>query len=99
MVMQVVVPSRRIDPIMKVLAHWRDKVLRYSRGLAATRASAEAGHAGFRPAFVKEDEPIGIKAVLAPSPLPPGFDNIVPVLLALARSVLFLYVSPMSTAM
>ncbi len=84
MVMQVVVPSRRIDPIMVVLAH-RPQGRGSTR--AATRASAEAG------GVVEEDEPIGIKAVGPPQP---GFDNIVPVLLASSER-LFLYVSPMST--
>ena len=62
--------------------------------LAATGTAAEAGHVRFRAALVEEDESVGIKADLAPPPSSPGFDDVVPVLLASSER-LFLYVSPM----
>lgn len=65
--------------------------------LAATGTAAEAGHVRFRATLVEEDEPVGIKADLPPPPSSPGFDDVVPVLLASSER-LFLYVRPMPTS-
>lgn len=61
--------------------------------LASRGAAAQAGHVGFRPRFVKEDEPRGIEAALLPTPRPTRFGDVAPILLAGAQR-LFLYVRP-----
>ena len=50
--------------------------------LASWGAAAQAGQVGFRPRFVKEDEPRGIEAALPPAPRPARFGDVAPILFA-----------------
>jgi hypothetical protein len=60
--------------------------------LTARSAATQAGHVGFRPRFIKEDELRRVEAGLFPPPRPAGLPDVRPVLFA-GTERLFLYVS------